>query len=112
LNKEIFYSGKNVIACCDENCNKAWGVQNRPSIKLSENIDDIVYLSDNETDDAPINPGTYEGGHVKPINKQLIPNKWCVRECERCIFVEDGEEIILPDFSKRKYNIPSLHQNE
>jgi len=52
---------------------------------------------------APIDPGTYEGGWKKPEDKQM--NKWCARECERSSMFYDDKAIILPNFSKRIYNI-------
>jgi hypothetical protein len=59
--------------------------------------------------EAPTDPGTYEGDDAKPVNKQFIPNKWCIRQCERCEMSHPGEwakPLTLPDFSKRVYNIP------
>jgi len=87
----ITYFGQDAKVNCDENCNKAWGVDNRPQNKISDNPDDWEYLSDKELDNAPINPGTYEGDDAKPINKEGIPNKWCVRQCERCNISSPGE---------------------
>jgi len=110
MKKQITYCGQQVFVSCDEKCDKAWGINNRPKIQLDDNNDDdYCYLSDDELENAPKDPGTYEGGDAKPISKQEIPNKWCVRECERCEMVNINEEIILPDFSKRIYNIPSNH---
>ncbi len=62
---KIIYFGKNVILSCDGKCDKAWGI-NWIGKKIKP---------------APIDPGTYEGGHPKPIDKKH--NKWCARECER-----------------------------
>lgn len=112
MKKQITYYGKQVIVSCDQKCNKAWGINNRPKLDLDEDDDDdYCYLSDDELDDAPEDPGTYEGGNAKPIEGEDVPNKWCVRECERCEMTDLGEEIMLPDFSKRFYNIPSKHKN-
>jgi hypothetical protein len=108
MEKQITYFGQPAKVACDENCNKAWGINNRPKIQLSEDEDDYAYLSDDELGDAPENPGTYEGGHAKPTHKSQIPNKWCVRECERCSLSSPGEYNLPPvvkDFSKRMYNI-------
>ncbi len=77
MEKKIIFFGENVKVSCDENCNKAWGINSRPR-------DDETEIPDDQLGDAPVNPGTYEGGYAKPINKIGIPNKWCVRECERC----------------------------
>lgn len=109
MEKIIQYFGQPAKVGCDEKCNKAWGVNNRPKVHLSENLDDYEFLSDNELGDAPENPGTYEGGHGKPVFKTGIPNKWCVRECERCVISKPGkieDSLILPDFSKRRKNMP------
>jgi hypothetical protein len=105
------YFNKEIKVACDENCNKAWGINNRPKIQLSDtDEDDYAFLSDNELGTAPKNPGTYEGGAGKPFSSDEFPNKWCVRECERCVRSEILEEAVLEDFSKRRYNI--LSKNE
>lgn len=102
MKQSILYFGQTMIVSCDEKCDKAWGINNRPKEQLNENDeDDFVWLSDDELGIAPNDPGTYEGGYAKPINKINIPNKWCVRECERCC---KNNSII--DFTKRVYNIP------
>jgi hypothetical protein len=106
--KTILYWGEQIIVACDENCNKAWGINSRPKIQLSDiNEDDYAFLSDSELDAAPEDPGTYECGIGKPKSAEFFPNKWCVRECERCSKFGKGEKIILEDFSKRRYNIIS-----
>ncbi len=110
IQKEIIYAGRTLIAACDGLCTKAWGVDSRPEIELDKNNpDDYAYLADNELGEAPVNPGTYEGPSAKPLSDEPKFNKWCVRQCERCDTFSPNEEIVLPDFSKRKYNIPSLH---
>jgi hypothetical protein len=101
----IQYFRQPVIVLCDEKCNKAWGINSRPKEQLSENEDDYAFLSDSELGEAPEDPGTYEGGQGKPSSSKYFPNKWCVRECERCGRFYADEEIIKPDFSKRVYNI-------
>lgn len=137
MEKIITYFGQRAKIACDEKCNKAWGINNRPRVypqiskdkifglnddvhppelyieggNLPDNfdLDDYVYCSDDELGDAPVDPGTYEGGEAKPTNKSEIPNKWCVRECERCVMSEVGQShkpLQLTDFSKRKYNQP------
>jgi len=101
---------------CDEKCNKAWGLNTRPQIQLDENNeDDYCFLSDLELEEAPIDPGTYEGFEMcaKPKTKEELGNKWCIRECERCFRSMPGESvnsIQLHDFNKRFYNI--LIKNE
>lgn len=91
---------------CDELCNKAWGINGRPKVQLSDDIDDYAFLKDDELGEAPDDPGTYEGGQGKPtMSAYPAPNKWCVRECERCARLEIDEPLKLPDFSKRYFNM-------
>lgn len=109
MEKIITYLGQKVKVGCDEKCHKAWGVNARPKKQLTEDYDDYAYLSDAELGIAPIDPGTYEGGCAKPTLKTEIPNKWCVRECERCAMSalnEFNKPLLLPDFSDKVYNIP------
>ena len=116
MEKIITYFGQLAKVGCDENCNKAWGHQNRPKVKFNkDDPDDFAYKSDDELGAAPKNPKTYENGEGKPINKEGIPNRWCVRECERCAMSEIGkheEPLQLTDFSQRVYNMPWFHQKE
>lgn len=110
IEKEIVYCGQKARVACDGKCEKAWGINTRPKVQLDEkNVDDYVYLSDDELGLAPVDPGTYEDGHAKPKNDEEKMNKWCCRACERCKMNKLGEfnkAIILDDFSKRVYNIP------
>lgn len=113
LMTEITSFGRKALATCDRRCEKAWGINGRSApdtlIALDpEDDDDIVYLADGETGEAPRNPGTYEGGCAKPFHPDSH-NRWCVRECERCELVEAGERIVVRDFSRRLYNQPSKH---
>jgi len=109
LKKEILYSGNNVVFVCDEKCDKAWGVCNRPKIELDKsNPDDYAFLSDKELEEAPQNPGTYEGGQGKPTSQEEKPNKWCVRQCERGDYFKPSETIKVKDFSYRVFNIKRL----
>lgn len=104
----ITYFGEPAKVACDEKCNKAWGRNRRPTNELSDDPDDYEYLSDNELPEAPIHPGTYEGGDRKPVNKIDIPNRWCIRECERCCISNPGQyeqPLALKDFSTRIKNI-------
>jgi len=108
MEKIIQYFEQPCKVVCDEKCNKAWGISNRPKEQLSEDPDDILWLSDGELGDAPTDPGTYEGGHAKPTSPAQIPNKWCVRECERCAMSrpgESGKPLAPKDWSNRVYNI-------
>lgn len=112
MEKEIVYMSEKVKVRCDEQCNKAWGVGSRPSLQLSKDDDDSVWLTDKELPEAPIDPGTYEGGQAKPVNKKGIPNKWCIRECERCAMSFPGkidQPLKIRDFTKRIYNQPWKH---
>lgn len=107
---EIIYFGKAAIVKCDRNCGKAWGIAARPHRQLSDDEDDIVYLSDGELGEAPLDPGTYEGGFGKPGSPDEFPQKWCVRECERSEISEPGEsDVALTDWSKPVYNMPQEH---
>ena len=109
MEKIITYFGQKAKVKCDEKCNKAWGANTRKKQQLSKDEDDWAYLSDDELEKAPIDPRTYEGGQAKPTNKENIPNKWCVRECERCVMSTPNEfdkPLLLKDFTNRIYNIP------
>lgn len=110
MEKEIIYCGQKRKIACDGKCEKAWGINCRPRVQLDEkNEDDYAYLSDIELGVAPVDPGTYEGGHSKPVSEEDKMNKWCCRECERCCISKPNELdklIKLKDFSNRIYNIP------
>lgn len=105
LKKEINAYGFKCLLACDGKCEKAYGWNNRPYIKLSDDEDDKQWLSDNEVDNAPMNTGVYEDGHGKPQNDEEKLNKWCFRECERSETFKLSEEISLLDWSKRINNI-------
>lgn len=98
---QITYFGAQVIVACDRNCGKAWGVAERSKSQLSEDEDDWEFQTDQELGEAPIDPGTYEGSHAKPTSPDNFPNKWCVRQCERCVKKDPKvDHIVLLDFSK------------
>jgi len=108
MEKQIIYCGQKAKVACDEKCSKAWGTNSRAQIHLSEDENDTCYLADDELGEAPLDPGTYEGDHAKPTCATEMMNKWCVRECERCVLSRPGEynkELVLPDFSRRVYNL-------
>ena len=130
MQKDIIYFGEPAKIACDEKCNKAWGIQLRPKVYLDLNnnviygygykddrlidedidFDNYAYCSDEELGEAPDNPGTSEGWQYKPITDDEKGNKWCARQCERCVMSELGkfnEPLVLPDFSKRRYNCPT-----
>ncbi|MFA5489289.1 MAG: hypothetical protein WC284_08730 [Candidimonas sp.] len=91
IRTDIVFLGKSCVMACDGKCEKAWGINSRPRLSNDD------YALDSETDMAPVNPGTYEGGDGKPTNKQH--NKWCARECERSSIFGPNEPIILPNLS-------------
>ena len=60
LEKEITYLQRKTKVRCDGRCDLAKGLN-------------------------PPRESTSEGGHVwSPENHKNFPNKWCVRECDRC----------------------------
>lgn len=101
----VNFFGQPVTVRCDRCCEKAWGITTRLHVYLSNDDADYVYLADGELGKAPVDPGTYFSGDGKPVTPDDFPNQWCIRECERC---SRGEKP-LPDFSQRRYNIPSRH---
>lgn len=107
----IRYLGEMVIMACDGRCSKAWGIDKRPRMMVSEAEGDYCFLSDDDLLEAPVDPGTTEYGEHKPRAAKYFPNKWCVRQCERSEMFEQGTpEIILHDWSEPKYNIPRESQ--
>lgn len=103
--KGILYCGQQLALACDGKCHKAWGVNNRPKNQLSDDVDDYEYLSDLELEDAPLNPGTYEGDCAKPLSNDEKLNKWCARECERAEMVELNKIAESDNFDVRLANI-------
>ena len=105
ITKQITFFGKETKLVCDAKCNKAWGINRRPKIQLSDDIDDYEWLSDRELEDAPLEVDTSEGGDTKPKTKEERLNKWCARECERSKIVKNNEDFELLDFNTRVKNI-------
>ena len=103
--KGIKFFGQSVSIACDGKCHKAWGINNRPKIQLSDDVDDYEYKSDLELGEAPLDPGTYEGGCAKPTCTSQRLNKWCARECERSSMVGQGKFVRLDNFDYRLANI-------
>ena len=104
--KTVVYFGREKIIACDKQCEKAWGITNRPKINLSKtDEDDYAFLSDNELGIAPIDATIYEGGDGKPNKSEEKLNKWCIRQCERCYIGEINKSPNLVDFSVRVNNI-------
>ena len=102
LVKAITYCGQPVILICDGQCNKAWGINCRPKVQDSSLGGVMMFVSDNEVGDAPIDPGTAEGPDSKPQDSTQRLNKWCARECERSKLVDANKEFSLPDWTKRR----------
>ncbi|GAA0271067.1 hypothetical protein LNAOJCKE_0893 [Methylorubrum aminovorans] len=110
--RQIVYFGQPAVVICDAKCGKAWGINCRPRVTLSDDPDDYAYLADDELGEAPSDPGTYEGGDAKPTEPSERLNRWCVRECERCAMSKPGkatETIAARDFSRRDFNQPWKH---
>ena len=105
----ITWFGRRAALMCDGKCHKAWGINNRPSLQLSNDCDDVLYLSDDECGEAPAHPGTWEGAHTKPTCESEYLNKWCARECERSVIVEDYPDspvnIIELGFDRAVFNM-------
>ncbi|MDO8269659.1 MAG: hypothetical protein Q7T54_03250 [Candidatus Levybacteria bacterium] len=102
------YFGKDVVISCDLKCFKAWGINERPRVQLSNEEDDYEWLADDELGLAPEESPWTEGDQNKPNPSEegQVHNKWCVRECERSVMTKPGEPIELQDFSVRIFNIP------
>jgi len=120
IKKDIIYFGGDCVLFCDGKCEKAWGINGRRKINLSDcdedseeyDGDNYEYYTDDEEGTAPKDPGTYEGGCGKPWRESDKLNKWCCRECERSKMISKREvdedtdfEALLPDFSTRIKNI-------
>lgn len=115
--KQLLFFGQTRTHACDGRCDKAWGINGRPSVPSraeraamkSPECDDYAYLADDELGTAPVVTGITEGGQNKPFNAKGFDdiNKWCVRECERARMSPYGQPDKvpeLPDFSMRFYN--------
>lgn len=107
--KHLIFFGQSATHACDGKCHKAWGINSRPSVQLSDDVDDYAYLADAELGDAPETSGIREGGDDKPVSAKGPDdiNRWCVRECERAWMSEPGRPDAppdLPDYSARHYN--------
>lgn len=92
LIKRVIFCGVETAIACDGRCEKAWGFRTR-----SRNSEG--FLRDEQLGLAPENPGTSEGECIKPQNESERLNKWCARECERCVIapIQIG---IIEDSSK------------
>ena len=104
----VTYCGQPMKVACDRNCGKAWGISQRQKVFCSSDPDDFYFRADSELCKAPSDPGTYEYDHAKPLSPDEFPNKWCVRQCERCSKSapgKHGEQIALKSFKDRVYNL-------
>jgi hypothetical protein len=121
--KRLSFAGQAATHACDGRCDKAWGINSRPSApsrgerRHAADPDDYAFLADDELGTAPVNPGTYEGGDAKPVDAKGPDdiNKWCVRECERAWISSPGQPDAapeLPDFSARHYNVAPHRRGE
>jgi len=106
--RQICMFGEQCVVVCDGNCKKAWGINNRLEYRLDPDDDDDHFMfADDELDEAPQDPGTYEGGQGKPISEGgKLQSKWCFRECERCntIGIDEDPAEHVKDLSVRRYN--------
>ena len=102
LAKSIVYFGQQAVLICDNRCDQAWGINSRPTI---EDNGLTYYIADGEQE-APRNPGTEEGGCIKPDGPDSLKlNKWCARECERSAITEPCRAFELPVWSTRQVRI-------
>jgi hypothetical protein len=107
--KQIVWFGRPVTLACDGKCDKAWGFTLRPKVEFDpEEPDDSAMLADHELGAAPAAPATAEGGCGKPASPAQM-NRWCSRQCERSSLFEAGEQVVVKDFSQRRYNQPWKH---
>lgn len=110
--KIIKFCDQMCLVACDGRCDKAWGMNHRPKMKLGSDIDDYVYIGDDDLGTAPADPGTTEGDHAKPAGPDGGMNKWCVRECERTTMVDPGELLRLEDMNNPRPNFHSRREGE
>jgi hypothetical protein len=109
IHKEITFCGQPAFILCDGKCDKAWGINNRPKVVLTEgDDDDYYYVPDGALGVAPEDPGTYEGFDGKPSQRDgpNRMNKWCSRECERSIFLNPRTDAFErpKNFNRRVFN--------
>lgn len=109
IQRQIRFFGEDVVLACDGRCDKAWGINGRAEVLLSDKDDDHIYVPDSALGTAG-QPGTWEGGDGRPSDVPLRDsermNKWCARECERSGIFGPKEEVIVPDLENPTPNIP------
>ena len=112
--KHVVCWGERRTVVCDGRCDKAWGINDRPHTRLSDDPDDIVYLPDSALG-HPGAPSTFEGGDGRPADAAQQTgqrmNRWCVRQCERSVVVGPTEDIVLPDLEHPRPNKPARSSN-
>jgi hypothetical protein len=97
------------VLICDAKCDKAWGINGRPHVQLSDDEDDYESLADSELGEAPgpgETVGVSEGSDMKPATIPQRLNRWCARECERSSMPGYNQPFELKDYSKRVPNMP------
>jgi hypothetical protein len=89
--KAMKFFGQDVVLVCDECCDMAFGISDRPKIgETPDGAFDMVPDSEIEKK-APKDPGSTEGADSKPRNKAERLNKWCARACERSVIIKPHE---------------------
>lgn len=80
---------------CDGRCDLAIGIEwcdghgNPNEVEIRRNERTLAELR--------ADPGTGEGGEIKPFHNIEFPNKWCVRQCERCQKVHTSLACVKPN---------------
>lgn len=111
LKKQIRFFGEHVVLACDGRCDKAWGISGRARVRLSEDVDDYVYVPDSALGSAEY-PQTWEGLAMegRPSDEPLADaermNRWCARECERSGIYKLDEPLVLRDMENPRPNMP------
>lgn len=89
--KTADFWGQQIVINCDRQCNKAFGMNDRPSVPGIG-----VYVGDDELGEAsPFIYFTDIDVVSKPSSPDQFPNEWCIRACERGRWriIEDNEAI-------------------
>ena len=111
IQRSMMFLGEIHIVACDGRCDKAWGVDDRPTNRLGSDHNDFEWLADGELGQAPIDPGSLssDNGVRKPllVRGPDDVNEWCVDRCERmakCRAVTSERAPDPPDLSRRRPN--------
>ncbi len=109
IQKQVRFFGKQVVLACDGRCDKAWGINGRARVLLSDKDGDDIFVPDSALGTAGP-PGTWEGGDGRPSAVPLTDgermNKWCARACERGDIYGLSEAIVLRDMENPTPNVP------